>query len=262
MNFLMKSEHQNGTKIFDLENQLDRFYSDVPVKIWKKILGQDLHYHSALANDIGVNPMEYAIMEMYKYIDPNSHILDCGCGWGAPARQIMRDLKCTVTGVTISKSQFEYIKDFEVIYSDLHDLKLNKFYDIALFVESYCHLNNPKTVLKNLNSHVNKLVIRDYMNTEGDFVKYDSRWKMFLPHKNKYIQQIESSGFIIKEFLDRPHNYMPEAAYWANNLLTLDSGELIGQAKLLYDSCNQCLLSQGSDADSGVSVCTIYAERA
>lgn len=261
MNFLTKPTPQSGTNIFQI-NDLDRFYSDLPVEIWEKVLGKDLHYHSALYNDDGINPMEYAIMEMYKYIPPESSILDCGCGWGAPARQIMRDLNCNVTGVTISKSQSEYIKDFDTIHSDLHNLKLTDHYDIALFVESYCHLHTPVKVLKNLRENVDKIIIRDYMNIEGDFVKYDSNWKMFIPHKNKYISQLKSAGFVIKEFSQREHNYMPEAAYWYNNLLALDQQEICGQIKLLYDSCEKCLQSQAPDTTSGIAVCTIYAERA
>lgn len=252
----MKLKRPYGIKMFDLLN-LDKFYSENPVETWKKVLGVNMHYHSALSNDKGYHPMEYAIMEMYQHIPHNSKILDCGCGWGGPATQIIRDLNCDVTGVTISKSQAEYITNFPVIQQDLHNIKLNENYDIALFVECYSHLENPIQVLKKLRPYVNKVIIRDYLNTQGNFVKYDTRWKMTIANKAKYVQDLKVAGFKIENFQVREHNYQPESTIWLNNILTLDKKEITGQIKLLYDSCTMSLRSQGPENVSGVSICTI-----
>lgn len=245
--------------MFELLN-LEKFYSENSTDTWKKVLGDSMHYHSALSNDEGYHPMEYAIMEMYKHIPKSSKILDCGCGWGAPARQLKRDLGCNVTGVTISKSQYDYIKDFPVILSDLHDVKLEEKYDIALFVESYCHLENPVEVLKKIRPFVNKIIIRDYLNLQGNFVKYDTRWKMTIPNKAKYLQDLKRSGFEMTSFDMREHNYQPESVIWLNNIMTLNEKEITGQIKLLYESCLQSLRSQGPENSSGIGICTICAE--
>jgi hypothetical protein len=245
---------------YELISNLDDFYSKNPTKVWEQILGNGMHYHSALMNDEGINPMEYSIMEMYPYIPKNSKILDCGCGWGGPARQIMRDLDCNVTGVTVSKSQFEYIKDFKVIHSDLHDLELKENYDIALFVESYCHLHTPAKILKHFSNYVDKIIIRDYINLRGNYVKYDNMWNMTIGDKSKYINDLKVSGYVVKNFDVRPHSYQPEAVYWLNNMMQLSENQITGHVKHLYDSCTRCLESSSAEGDTGIGICTIYAE--
>lgn len=237
---------------------LDEFYSENSIEVWEKILGKEMHYHSALMNDLGINPMEYAIMELYNYIPKKSKILDCGCGWGAPAKQIMRDLECEITGVTISKSQYEHIKDFDVIHSDLHDLKISGEYDIALFIESYSHLHSPTKVLKNLRKHVDKIIIRDYMNDEGRYIKYDAKWKMTIPNKAKYVDDLNKSGFTVEYFDTRVHHYQPEASYWLNNILSLEKSEIYGQVELLKNSCMAALQTYSPEY-SGIKICTIVA---
>ena len=41
-------------------------------------------------------------------IQPNQKVLDIGCGWGSLAIDIAKSAKCEVTGITLSKNQFEY----------------------------------------------------------------------------------------------------------------------------------------------------------
>jgi hypothetical protein len=245
---------------YKIIDSLDDFYSQNSIEVWEKILGDGMHYHSALMNLEGIHPMEYAIMEMYPYILPESKLLDCGCGWGGPARQIIRDLNCDVTGITVSKSQSDYIKEFKVIHSDIHDLKLTENYDIALFVESYCHLHSPTKVLKHFSNHVDRILIRDYINLEGNYVKYDSFWNMTIADKSKYINDLKVSGYTVKNFDIRPHSYQPEAGYWLNRIMQLDEKDITGQVKLLYESCMRCLQSSSAEGDTGIGICTIYAE--
>jgi len=204
--------------------------------------------------------MDYSIMEMYKFIPENSKVLDCGCGWGGPARLLIKDLNCDVTGVTVSEQQANYIKDFKVIHSDLHDLELTEQYDVALFVESYSHLHDPVSVLKNLSFFVDKIIIRDYINLQGNFVKYDSKWKMTIGDKSKYTHDLNRAGFTVKNFEIRPHSYQPEAGLWLNNILQLDEKDITGQIKLLYEYCNKCLQSATESGQSSNGICTIYAE--
>ena len=126
------------------------FYDDTSPEIWKKVIGEDLHYHVGWGEgDILYNAIEY----LYQFIDRDSRVLDCGCGWGGPAKVLQRDLNCSVTGVTISEVQYNYIKEnlrLDVIHSDLHEYQPTKKYDVCLFIESFCHLDNPLKVLYNI----------------------------------------------------------------------------------------------------------------
>ena len=243
-------------------DSLDDFYSSNPIEVWEKVLGKGMHYHSALMNPHGINPMEYAIMELYPYIQEGSKILDCGCGWGGPANQIIRDLNCDVTGVTTSKTQANYIKNFSVIHSDLHDLNLDEHYDIAMFIESYCHLHSPTKVLKSLSNFVDRIIIRDYINLEGNYVKYDNYWKMTIADKSKYINDLKVSGYEVVNFDVRPHGYQPESGYWLNNIMQLEPCQIKGQIKLLHESCMRSLQTFSGEDDTGIGICTIYAEYA
>ena len=97
---------------------VNKLYDDALPEIWKKVIGEDLHYHVGWGEgDILYNSVKY----LYQFIDNNSKVLDCGCGWGGPAKALLRDLKCDVTGINISKVQYDYIKEnipIEVIHAD------------------------------------------------------------------------------------------------------------------------------------------------
>ena len=101
--------------------EVDEFYDDTLPETWKKVIGNDLHYHVGWGDgDILYN----AVRHLYQFIDTNSSVLDCGCGWGGTGKVLKRDMDCEVTGVTISQVQSDYILDnnlFPVVLSDLHD---------------------------------------------------------------------------------------------------------------------------------------------
>ena len=88
--------------------EVDEFYDDTLPEIWKKVIGNDLHYHVGWGEgDILYN----AVKHLYQFIDKKSSVLDCGCGWGGTGKVLKRDMDCEVTGVTISQVQSDYISD-------------------------------------------------------------------------------------------------------------------------------------------------------
>ena len=142
--------------------EVDEFYDDTLPETWKKVIGNDLHYHVGWGDgDILYN----AVKHLYQFIDRKSSVLDCGCGWGGTGKVLKRDLDCEITGVTISQVQSEYISDnniFPVVLSDLHDYTPDTSYDVCLFVESFCHLKSPRKVLSNISESTNKIILREY----------------------------------------------------------------------------------------------------
>ena len=113
---------------------IKEFYSDESIDVWKRVIGQDLHYHIGWGEgDILYNAIEY----LYQFIGENKKVLDCGCGWGGSGKVIQRDLNCKVTGITNSSTQYDYIKDnisMDVKLTDLHNYTPQDEYDVAIFI--------------------------------------------------------------------------------------------------------------------------------
>ena len=124
----------NNSKVMFARESVNKFYDDTSPEVWKKVIGKDLHYHVGWGEgDIFYNSVEY----LYQFIDKNSKILDCGCGWGGPAKALLQDLNCDITGVTVSKVQYDYIEKnvpIDAIHADLHNYHPTDTFDICLFI--------------------------------------------------------------------------------------------------------------------------------
>lgn len=208
--------------------QISDFYSDTNPEIWKKVLGEDLHYHVGWGEgDIMYNSVQY----LYQFIQPNSKILDCGCGWAGPAKVIQRDLNCQITGITNSKVQCEYIKNnipIHVFCGDLQNYKPSEHFDVCLFIESFCHLDDPSIVLKNIHNQVDKIILREYT-LKSDIKhckKYLNKWMMKIYEKNHILEMFELYGFNLDHLEDHyTYSLQPTVDYWLYNLNQLKSQE-------------------------------------
>jgi hypothetical protein len=206
---------------------VSEFYDDTPAKLWKKVIGDDLHYHLGWGDgDIFYNSIKY----LYQFIPKNSKILDCGCGWGGPAKVLLRDLNCKITGVTNSEVQYDYVKEnipIEVVHADLHEYKPKGKYDICLFVESFTHLVNPEKVLYNISECSDNIVLRAYHLKGGEQPKnYIESWLMNLYETDKFISLFDKFGFDL-EFNEEHFHYAlePSVDYWLDNLNIMDDEE-------------------------------------
>ena len=96
---------RNISAHYDLGNE---FYSQ-----W---LDPSMTYSSALY-ETGANDLESAQAAKYRAlardtgIGPNDHVLEIGCGWGGFAEFAAREIGCKVTGLTISKEQFDFARE-------------------------------------------------------------------------------------------------------------------------------------------------------
>jgi len=203
------------------------FYDDTSPEIWKKVIGEDLHYHVGWGEgDILYNAIEY----LYQFIDRDSRVLDCGCGWGGPAKVLQRDLNCDITGVTISKVQYDYIKSnipIKVEHIDLHNYHPTDRFDICLFVESFCHLSNPGKVLYNISESIDKIILREYHLKTNQYPKsYVNRWFMNIYRKEELISLMEQFGFKLS-FEEEHYDYAlePTLDLWYNNINKLSKKE-------------------------------------
>lgn len=76
-------------------------------------------------------------------IGPDDHVLEVGCGWGGFAEQTARERGCRVTGVTVSREQYDYARErirragledrVEIRFQDYR--KLNERFDRIVSIE-------------------------------------------------------------------------------------------------------------------------------
>lgn len=208
---------------------IEKFYSENDIEDWKIVLGEDLHYHLGSKSDGDI--FEQSIRNLYNYIPQGSKILDCGCGWGGPANLLIEERKCEITGVTISRSQAGYITKFPVILEDLLKFVPTEKYDVALFVESLTHIQNPAIVLKNIHDYVDKIVIKDYT-WEHRF--YNPVWGMQFYPKNEFIQILENSGYTVDSCEeDDQVDIFKTCSLWYENIQKLDPIKITGHLRAL-----------------------------
>ena len=111
--------------------------------------------------------MAKAIAVLYPYIPQGASILDVGCGWCGPARQLHAEHACEVTGVTASADQAEYCSARggveNIIHADANSvlpLRDGAHYDVALLMESISHVQDKRGLLEELSKVAGKLVLR------------------------------------------------------------------------------------------------------
>ena len=202
--------------------EVNELYDDTSPEIWKRVIGDDLHYHVGWGDgDILFNAIQY----LYQFVDQGSTVLDCGCGWGGTGKVLKRDLDCDVTGVTISKVQSDYIEQnklFDVVHADLHNFIPQKNYDVILFVESFCHLKNPDVVLNNIRNTSNKIVLREYhMKNDIQPDRYIDSWLMNIYNKDTIVSMFDGYNLTHEKehYVDALE---PTLNLWLDNLSKLD----------------------------------------
>lgn len=203
---------------------LDQFYSENPTSAWETVLGPEMHYHYR---------GEEVLEEILEFIPPNSKVLDCGCGWGGTG-QFLKERGHDVTGVTISKAQAEYIKNFPVIHADLHNFTPTESYDVGVMIECYFHLQDPRTVFDNLVSQVKHLIIVDVVSRQAieipEFgIKIGAREYIF--------GNLWKVGYVVQKFYEKPDYYQKTLAKWREGLSKLPPSEITGHLEKLNYLC-------------------------
>ncbi len=204
---------------------IDKFYSENPPEVWEKVLGPGMHYHYR---------GEKVLEEILEFIPPNSKVLDCGCGWGGTGRFLM-ERGHDVTGVTISKAQAEYIKDFPVIHADLHDFIPEETYDVAVMVECYFHLSDPRKVFDNLVPYVKHLIIVDVDCPE---IYEVPEFGIKIGPREYIFGNLWKVGYVVQKFYEKVDYYQETREQWKEGLKSLAASELTGHLEKLNYLCH------------------------
>jgi hypothetical protein len=227
-----------------------QFYSENPISSWKVVLGEDMHYHYGAG---GSEPFKQTVYNLLEFLPPNSKILDCGCGWGGPGKLMMQEGH-TVTGVTHSKTQADYITDFPVILSDLHDFVPEEDYDAALFIESCFHLTDTRKVFDNLVPRVKHILIADVV-LPGRIV-YNPSFGVTLRPKEYLLGDLHKVGYVVQKSYERLDFYEDTLKYWGDNIAKLPKEEIYGHIAALRDLC-----TSGDIRDAAARQIFIHAKR-
>ena len=100
-NFIKKSK-MNVAHHYDLSDNLYSLFLD-PKKQYSCGYFENENDTLEVAQN---NTIQHIIRKLN--IQPNQKVLDIGCGWGSLAIDIAKSTNCEVTGITLSKNQFNY----------------------------------------------------------------------------------------------------------------------------------------------------------
>jgi cyclopropane-fatty-acyl-phospholipid synthase len=100
-NFIKKSK-MNVVHHYNISDDLYDLFLD-PKKQYSCAYFKDENESLEIAQN---NKIQHIIKKLN--IKPNQKVLDIGCGWGSLAIDIAKSTKCEVTGITLSKNQFDY----------------------------------------------------------------------------------------------------------------------------------------------------------
>ena len=203
---------------------IDKFYSENPPETWEKVLGPGMHYHYR---------GEKVLEEILEFIPPDAKILDCGCGWGGSGK-FLQKRGHDVTGVTISKEQANYIKDFPVICQDLHDYVPNESYDVGLLIECCFHLTDRRKVFDNLVPWVKHLIIVDVV---CPTIAEVPEFGLNVGPRESLFADLWKVGYVVQKFREKVDFFQETQKEWGKNIGELPDHEVFGHIMKLKYLC-------------------------
>ncbi len=180
------------------------FHYDMPVEVFQYILGPSMKYSSGLWDDPHLTLDSAQEANLSQIVDSlgltsASHVLDAGCGWGAFAIFVAKQVGCRVVGITLAPKQVEFARawaraegvdhliDFRVSHVLMLSEPPNTFTHIV-FLESIEHMRLKHDTV----AHCRRMLCSEgmfYMQVIG--LKSSSyRDKALTTAGNEYISQI------------------------------------------------------------------------
>ncbi len=216
------------------------FHYDLGNNFYKLWLDKTMTYSSAFFN----NTKNLTIAQNNKYknivkageINKKHSVLEIGCGWGGFIKYIERNIGSNVTGITLSKKQYNYINNQELSNSSvkLQDYRnIKDKFDRIVSIEMFEAVGkkNWNTYFKKLKESITdkgKIVLQIITISEENYNYYSQRKDFIqkyvfpggmLPTKNSLELLANNNSLTFREHLSFGKDYAKTLALWRNNFL-------------------------------------------
>ena len=170
-------------------------------------------------------------------IKPNQKVLDIGCGWGSLAIDIAKSINCEVTGITLSKNQFNYcVKkakelnlENQVTFKLVDYRQLNEKYDRIVSIGMFEHVG--RKFYKNYFKQIEKLLSKDgislihtigSVNPPRDPHPWITKYIFpggYTPSLSEVIAPIEKAGLVVSDIEVLRMHYSYTLRNWKENCI-------------------------------------------
>jgi len=168
---------------------------------------------------------------------PNQKVLDIGCGWGSLAFDIAKSVNCEVTGITLSKKQYDYCVNRanelnmknKVIFKLIDYRELNEKFDRIVSVGMFEHVGRKfykkffKKVNKLLNDNgVSLIHTIGSVNPPRDPHPWVTKYIFpggYTPSLSEVTTPIEKAGLIVSDIEVLKLHYSYTLRHWKENCI-------------------------------------------
>ena len=229
-NFIKKSK-MNVSHHYDLSDDLYDLFLD-PKRQYS--CGYFKNENDTL-EDAQNNKIQHIIKKLD--IKQNQKILDIGCGWGSLAIDIAKSTNCKVTGITLSKNQFDYCvkrakkldMESKVIFKLIDYRELNEKFDRIVSVGMFEHVGRKfykiffKQIEKLLNNEGISLIHTiGSVNPPRDPHPWVTKYIFpggYTPSLSEMTTPIEKAGLIVSDIEVLKFHYSHTLRHWKENCL-------------------------------------------
>jgi len=229
-NFIKKSK-MNISHHYDLSDDLYDLFLD-PKRQYS--CGYFKNENDTL-EDAQNNKIQHIIKKLN--IKQNQKVLDIGCGWGSLAIDIAKSTDCKVTGITLSKKQFDYCvkrarelnMESKVIFKLIDYRELNEKFDRIVSVGMFEHVGRKfykiffKQIQKLLNNEGISLIHTiGSVNPPRDPHPWVTKYIFpggYTPSLSEMTTPIEKAGLIVSDIEVLKFHYSHTLRHWKENCL-------------------------------------------
>ena len=170
-------------------------------------------------------------------IQPNHKVLDIGCGWGSLAIDIAKSTNCEVTGITLSKNQFDYCRkrakelnlENQVTFKLVDYRELNEKFDRIVSIGMFEHVGRKfyKKFFKQIdkllkNNGVSLIHTIGSVNPPRDPHPWITKYIFpggYTPSLSEVTTPIEKAGLIVTDIEILRLHYSHTLRHWKENCI-------------------------------------------
>jgi len=232
----------NFNRIINSKKNVSHHY-DISEKLYDLFLDKKRQYSCAYfknendsLDEAQTNKIDHIIKKLN--IKPNHRVLDIGSGWGSLAIDIAKKTDASVTGITLSKNQFEYsskkVKEMNLVnqvdFKLIDYRQLNEKFDRIVSVGMFEHVG--RKFYKTYFNQVSKLLKDDgislihtigSVNSPRDPQPWITKYIFpggYTPSLSEIAVPIEKSGLIISDMEVLRMHYSHTLRHWKERFLS------------------------------------------